>query len=263
MYDINNFAIDHVLRGIMTSTSDGSYMWSVNQITDPTLSITSDTAEVVDALGTTIATFNRGRTAEFSASNSLFDLSLYAAQLGVSKEIATGAAKITVPAFETLVFATGDTSKVLAHVPVANPTALYRLNGDGTLGTIYTADTTASATTFVYTQNSHTITLPTGLTNGTQLFIMYEYESENAVSVTGDAVNFPLAGKFVMEVLGSDVCDPTTLIHAFVIFPNAKLDANVDISFTSDGNHPFTIRANQAYCDAKKALFQIVVPHED
>ena len=66
-----------------------------------------------------------------------------------------------------------------------------------------------------------------------------------------------------MEVLGTDVCDQSTLIHAYVIFPNAKLDANVDISFATDGNHPFTIQAQQAYCDKEKRLFQIVVPDEE
>ena len=91
---------------------------------------------------------------------------------------------------------------------------------------------------------------------------MYEYESQNAVAVSGDAVNFPKAGKFIMEVLGTDVCDPTTLIHAYIIFPNAKLDANVDITFATDGTHPFTLKANQAYCDSKKTLFSIVIPQE-
>ena len=91
---------------------------------------------------------------------------------------------------------------------------------------------------------------------------MYNYAAENAVAVTGDALNFPKAGKFVMEVLGTDTCDPTTLIHAYLIFPNAKLDANVDISFTTDGKHPFKLICQQNYCDSKKVLFQIVVPEE-
>ena len=59
-FNINNFVIDHVLRGVMTS-ADGSYLWSINQITEPSLNITSETAEAVDALGSAIATFNRGK----------------------------------------------------------------------------------------------------------------------------------------------------------------------------------------------------------
>lgn len=236
-FDVNNFVIDHVIKGIMTSTADGSVMWSINQITEPSLSVTSETAEAVDALGTTIATFNRGKKAEFSANNSLFDLGLFAAQNGVAKQIASVGSKITAPAFETVTTAAGSTI-TLAHTPKAQIKEIYKLNGDGTLSTKFTNSTTASATQFVHTAGTPTITIPTGLVAGTQLFIQYEYETESAVAVTGDAINFPKAGKFIMEVLGTDVCDPTTLIHSFIIFPNARLDSNIDISFTTDGNHP-------------------------
>ena len=92
---------------------------------------------------------------------------------------------------------------------------------------------------------------------------MYEYESEKATAVTANAVDFPKAGKFVLEVLGTDVCDSDTLIHAYVVFPNAKLDGNVDYTFATDGTHPFTIRAMQHYCDKEKKLFTIVIPEEE
>lgn len=257
-YDVNNFVIDHVIRGYMASTADGSYMWSINQITDPSLSITSETAEATDALGSVITTFNRGKSAEFTASNSLFDLGLYAAQMGNSKQVASSTSKITVPCFETLTIASGDTTATLANVPTEDITEMFQLKGDGTMGTRYTASTNAAADTFV--QSGKTITVPTGFTG--QLFVVYNYASENAVAVTGDAVNFPKAGKFIMEILGTDVCDPTTLIHAYLVFPNAKLDANVDVSFTTDGAHPFTIQANQSYCDSQKTLFHLIIPQE-
>lgn len=265
MFDLNNFVIDHVLRGYMSSTADGSYMWSINQITDPSLSITSETADAVDAMGSTITTFNRGKQAEFTANNSLFDLGLYAAQLGTEKQVADSANKIKVPAFETIdvpadTVAGTPTNVTLAHTPIGALTEIHELKGDGTMGTKYIAGTAASDTEFVI--SDRTLTLPNGLSKGSQLFVVYEYESESAVKVTGNAVDFPKSGKFIMEVLGTDVCDPTTLIHAYVVFPNAKLDANVDISFTTDGAHPFTIRANQDYCDAEKPLFHIVVPEE-
>lgn len=261
-FDVNNFVVDHVLRGIMTSSADGSVMWSINQITEPSLSVTSETAEAVDALGSRIAVFNRSKNAEFTANNSLFDLGLYAAQNGVEKEIADDTKKIIAPAFENI-DVEGATSVTLKHMPNAVIKEIYGLKGDGTLGTRYTNSTQATGTTFVHTEGTDTITIPTGLAVGSQLFVMYEYESTQAVAVTGNAIDFPKAGKFVMEVLGTDVCDPTTLIHAFIIFPNAKLDANVDVSFTTDGNHPFTLQAQQAYCDKEKVLFKIVIPSED
>ena len=264
--DINNFVIDRVLRGLMTSTADGTVMWSINQIQDPSLSITMETSEAVDAIGTRIATFNRGKNAEFTANNSMFDLGLWAAQNGVEKEIASANAKIVSPIFETIaVPSTANTPVALKFEPTTAtiPKEIYQLKGDGTLGDKLTYSATAAAGKFTYDSSTHAITFPAAAVAGTQYFVQYEYESESAVSVTGDAINFPKAGKFVMEILGTDVCDTTTLIHAYLIFPNAKLDGNVDVSFTTDGNHPFTIQANQAYCDNKKVLFQLVIPEED
>ena len=266
MASVNNFIIDHVLRGIMFSTADGSYMWSVNQITDPSLNITSETAEAVDALGSTIATFNRGKQAEFSANNSIFDLPLLAAQNGVTPTVASSGNTITAPKFEEFEVATGDTTHVLAYDPIEDIEKVYVINGDGTLGQAYETAAAASATKFGWDASSKTLTYPTSTgapEPGTRFMVIYDYACESGTAVIADAVNFPKAGRFILEVLGTDVCDPTTLIHAYLDFPNAKLDANVDITFATDGNHPFTIQCQQAYCDSKKVLYKLIVPNED
>ena len=59
---------------------------------------------------------------------------------------------------------------------------------------------------------------------------MYEYETEDAVEVVNSAKNFPVGCKFIMEVLGCDVCDQTNLVYAYVIFNNAKLSPDFDWS---------------------------------
>ena len=261
---VNNFVIDHVLRGIMTK-KNGDYMWSINQISNPSLNVSlSDTAQAVDALGTPIVEFDRGRSAEFSAENSIFDLSLYAAQMGRGVEVASENTIVEVPAFEEFeVAGTDGETYVTKKAPIADLTRIYVLNEDGTLGKAFEVGT-ASDSTFAYDSETHTISLPTGLEKGTTMFVMYEYEArENATAVTADAINFPKAGVFTMEVLGTSVCDPDTLIHAFVKFPNAKLDGNVDYTFATDGTHPFTIKAMQEYCDKEKKLFSIIIPEEE
>lgn len=249
----------------MTSTADGSVMYSINQIEEPSLNITSEEATAVDALGTTIATYNRAKNAEFSASNSLFDLSLLASQMGTEKKVASSSTKLTVPIFETIDVVAGAGEVTLKYEPKAGAIdAIYELKGDSTLGTKYTA-TSGSATTdkFVYENSSKKISLPTSITEECQIFVMYEYESENAVSVAGTATEFPKAGKFVLEVLGNDVCDPTTLIYAYIVFPNAKLDSNIDLTFTTEGKHPFSLKCQQNYCDKDKKLFEIIIPQID
>lgn len=241
-FNINNFLIDHVIRGAMLSQTDNTVMWSVNQITDPSLSITSETAEAVDALGTPIATFNRAKSAEFSAANSIFDLGLLAGQQGRDKEIASSGATIKTPAFETITVPSPNTTPIeLAHTPIDTPQAIYKLNGDDTLST--KLEYSAEAGTGKFTYSAGAITFPTDAVAGDEYFVVYEYEAEEAVAVTGDSINFPKAGKFLMEVLGTDVCDQTKLIHAYIEFPNAKLSTDFDLSFTTDGTHPLILAA--------------------
>ena len=276
---INNFVIDHVLRGIMTN-SNGEYLWSVNQITNPSLSVTTENSQAVDALGSVIAEFDRARNAQFSAENSLFDLGLYAAQMGQSKNEASDTNKIEVPMFETVTLSNTNVDGsnleatqtsggkytyvyTLKKVPVEDIKYIYKLNGDGTLGTKFTLDTSAGESKFAYDSSSHKVSIPTSLIEGEQVFIMYNYKTNSGASVTADGINFPKGGKFTMEVLGVDTCDPDTVIYAYLIFPNAKLDSNIDYSFQTDGTHPFTIKALQDYCDSEKKLFTIVIPSEE
>lgn len=52
---IRNFAIDRIRRGIMLHSSTGEMLWAINQIENPSLNVSSETSEAVDALGTPIA----------------------------------------------------------------------------------------------------------------------------------------------------------------------------------------------------------------
>lgn len=205
-FDLNNFVIDRIVRGVALSQKDDSVLFSINQIQNASLNCASESTDAVDALGTPIATFYRAKSAEFSAENALFDMQLMATQLGTKKKVASAEAKITVPAMETFTVVEGGKHD-LKHTPKAAPAEIYALNGDSTFGVKYTKATAASAAEFAITGKS--ISLPTGIAVGTEMFVMYEYETENAVEVVNSATEFPVGCKFVMEVLGCDVCDQT------------------------------------------------------
>ena len=259
MFDINNFVIDRIIRGIALSQKDDSVLFSINQMQNASLNCASESTDAVDALGTPIATFYRAKSAEFSAENAIFDMNLMATQLGTAKKIATSTAKITAPATES--FSYGNGSYELKHNPKVVPNEIYVLNGDSTFGKKFVKGSAASATEFAITNK--TIALPTGLNESDELFVMYDYETENAVEVVNSATEFPVGCKFVMEVLGCDVCDQTTLVHAYIIFNNFKLSPDFDWSIATDGAHPFSGKAQQAYCDKEKRLFSIVIPSEE
>lgn len=259
--DINNFVVDRVLRGVMLSHTDGSAMFSINQITNPQLTVSSESTDAVDALGVPIQTFYRAKNAEFSAENALFDINLMAVQSGATKRVASSEKKIVTPAFETIDIDGTSATYTLKHTPVVAPERVYLLNPDSTLGTVYTKSTSATASAFAITGSI--ITPPTGLKAGDQLFVIYDYEATEAVSVVNSAQNFPTGGKFVMEVLGTDVCDSTKLIYAYLLFPNFKLSPDFDWTISTDSTHAFSGKAQQDYCSRDKQLFQLIIPGDE
>lgn len=281
-FDMTNFVIDHILRGIAIAKGDepklgvvdGDVLFSINQITNPSLSCTSESNDAVDALSIPIATFYRAKNAEFSAENALFDMNLMATQSGTKKVVAgVDNATVTVPLWAT-VDVTSEGEATLKHAPVdASKVKAYVLKGDGTLSDKLTVGTQASArtaiaisgTTVTYVYDANGVN---GFGANEQLFIMAEYvadgtESNGAVEITSSATKFPVGCKFIMEILGVDVCRQTDLLYAYLIFPNCKLSPDFDWTIATDSTHPFSMKAMQEYCDKEKKLFSIVIPETE
>lgn len=244
-FDINNFVIDRVTRGVALSQKDDSVLFSINQMQNVSLNCASESTDAVDALGTPIATFYRAKSAEFSAENAIFDMNLMATQLGTAKKVASSGSKITAPAMESFTYGTG--TYELKHTPKVAPNEIYVLNGDSTFGKKFKKGTNASESEFSIADK--TVKLPTGLNADDELFVMYDYETENAVEVVNSATEFPVGCKFIMEVLGCDVCDQTTLVHAYVIFNNFKLSPDFDWSnkiFATNFKAPYVHKERRA-----------------
>ena len=270
-FDLNNFVIDRVVRGIAVSQGDnsklgigaGDVLFSINQITNPSLNCTSESTDAVDAMSVPIATFYRAKTAEFSAENALFDMNLMATQSGTTKKVASATTTIEAPCFQTIDVEASKLEYTLAHTPSTTPKA-YVLNGDGTLGEKIVVQTNATGKAIAI--SGTTVTLAEGAyAAGSQLFFMYDYVADGskdngAVEVANSAKNFPVGCRFIMEILGADVCDQTNLIYAYLVFPNAKLSPDFDWSIATDSTHPFSLKAMQEYCDKEKKLFSIIIP---
>ena len=55
-FDISSFVIDRAIRGTMFKKGTYELLWSLNQITDPSISMTADSTDAVDAIGVPIMT---------------------------------------------------------------------------------------------------------------------------------------------------------------------------------------------------------------
>ena len=259
------------MRGVLFSTTTREALWSVSQISSFSISVTTDSQDAVDATGSPIMTFYRAKQCEITAENALWDLGLFAAQGGGDQALvaSTATVKYPVPIFDEITLASA-TSATLTHTPLL-PTGetyavpyVYKLNGDGTLGT--KLECAGSTSAGHYTQAGTALTFASGdLAIGDTIIAFYEYEANGtsgtqALKLQNTAKDFPKAGKFVLEILACDPCDKSTLYYAYLIMPSATLAPDVDLDFSTDATHSFTLRAQQDYCDKDKVLYTLICP---
>lgn len=255
---IKNFIVDRVVRGNMYDRGTDELLWSLNQIQSPSLSMESETVDAVDALGTPIMTFDRSKSCTFSAENAIFDLKLLGQQVGT--EAVENPATI-IPVFEECEVKGGKIT--LEKDPVDEVAYLYVLDSDGSVGeTIYLEgkEMPEGAKTFKQGESKVEFIL-TGVEDGSRIFASYDYEGK-ATYIVNSAKEFPKAGKFVMEVLGRDVCNPTTEVFAYLVLPNAKLSASTEVSFETEMSQAFELTAQQDYCSKTNELFVLIIPED-
>lgn len=275
MADINSFVYDRAIRGAMLDSNTKEVLWTLNQIREPNLSVTTENQQPVDALDVPIMTIYRAKTLEFSGENALWDLPLMAAQGGTKVTKASDAAgtSVVVPIFDEITIGQDGataTSVTLRHTPyTSDPDGdalqfVYLLSGDGSIAKKFEVAEEAAAGKFSIAEKA--LTFNSGdLKVGDKILAIYDYQADgttegDAMVMTHDGVTFPTAGTFVLECLVRNPCDKATLYYAYFEMPSAQLSPDFDMTFTADMTHPFTIQAFPDYCDPEKRLLRVIVP---
>lgn len=213
------------------------------------LSTSSETADVVNNVGSVICTFDRSKSAELSGENAIFDLSLLAVQHGTEVEKTVEAA----PCFETIEVTADNKGKEISlkHTPLDDTMVkVYTLNGDSSL-----------AAPLTVTVADGKFTIP-GTVTAAQILVSYEYQPTAASAVVVSSDKFATTHRVVVEVIGCDVCNKSELIFSYLIFPTGKMSSDTELSFGSDLVHSFTITAQVDYCSVDKKLFMMIIPED-
>lgn len=250
---MSQFALDRVISVAGNYVKDNSIAFIADQITDPTLSFTSELEDVVDARGNVVMQLQGARGATFGASNAFFNTQILAAQTGGKiKDEAVEFTKYDIVALDK------DKKGVLTAEPKGTAAAdftVYKLEKDNS----FTTATALTATTD-YTYATKAITVVNeAAKEGDKYLVVYQ------ASVTGehivakaDATNELM--NVTAEVLLRELCDES-LCFAYIIM-RGKMSGEAEWSMTRDGNHGFEITAMPAYCDADKKLVEVVIVKE-
>lgn len=260
---INGLVIDRVLQATGFSKSTGEPIYRLTQVQNPSLTSSADQVDALSNTGTKIMSFDRNANATFSAENSIKDLGLLAAQLGTTVTEASATKKVIVPAFDMIDIVEGTTEYAVKHTPIATPT-VYVLNGDGSLGVKITNDTAAAEGKFAYAEGKITIVIGGAIKAGDQLVAMYDYEADGAaakaVSVEASSNVFAKPHRLVVEVLAYDPCEPDVMIYLYLVFNNARMSRNFDLTLDTESSHSFEIECMVDFCSKDKQLFKVIIP---
>lgn len=253
MLNKNELILDKVRSLTAHDLSTNALLFRLTSLEEPTLSCTTESEEVTDAIGSIITTMYRAKKATFSASNSLFSLDLAARQFGSEKEVATAENKIVDYTYEILTIA--NKKVTLAHVPHSAVKYIYSIV-DGEIGTVYTAGAAVTETEF--TINGKEINVPTGLTG--KVYVEYDYENENAMRVKNMTGTQPEACSLIIYAYFRDKCNENIVYSGKIICPKAKLNPEqVELALTSTGKHAFEFKFQKDYCSEEEELFSIII----
>ena len=236
------FALDRVLSVAGTDVIDNKVLFLADQIVDPSLSFTSETEDIVDAMNNVVMVMENGRGATFGASNAFFNTQILAAQVG--GEVESGDAEIT--KYDIVTLGEGGKAKLSATTE-ATKAQVYKLSSDGSLTTAEAVEGTISA---------GEITVADGAKDD-KVLVVYtaKVTASEKLSAFADAKNKLM--NVTAEVLLRDLCKEE-LYYGYIIM-RGKLSGEAEWSMTRDGNHAFEIRCFPEYCGDKKLVDVIIV----
>jgi hypothetical protein len=281
--DLSTFVPERPIYAV-GENSDGSLAWMTNQLMDFQISVDAEEDTKTDANGNTIFSISRAKSCDVSFTTPLLTLELVASMNGSEVERGSNTNLIPVPKFETvkLVATSGkvtiDTTTTtisLAQVvrnsgtvgtPVYKVSAAFLTKDGSTRKKLEKGTTTPASGEFVFTKGSGSADTVTVLNadydEGSSILITYEYDTADAIQIVNSAEEFPVASVVKVLVRGYDICDKTSPIYAYFIFPAAKFQTNYTLGMALDQNIDCNLTCSYDYCSEARELYRMVVAGE-
>lgn len=288
--DLSTFVPERPIYAV-GENSDGSLSWMTNQLMDFQISVDSEEDTKTDAQGNTIFSISRAKSCNVSFTSPLFTIDLVAEMNGTTVDRGTS---IVAPKFETIKLV-AETNKVVigstyttiyldkfvvnsgtAGVPAYRISATL-LTKDGSAKKKLVYDKTATQSSdistgeFMFTEhtgdtapaNKDNITiLNSDYADVSSILITYEYTTTSAIQMVNSAEEFPVASIVKVLVRGYDVCDKTSPIYAYFIFPSAKFQTNYTLGMALDQNIDCNLTCSYDYCSDARELYRMVIAGE-
>lgn len=248
-FKLGDIIVDRITYGVAENFND-ELLYVLTQLADATIDVTAESKDAVDANGTLIKRFWKGKTGTFTANNAMLNLNILGAMSGEQPLIASTTNTLVMPKIITV--PAGATDVKLDNV-VEGSVKVNALSNSGAMGDSYKKGTTASATEYGLTTDG--AFTPPKAADVTQYIVKFDRTVESGTAIKNKADKFPDTIKLTLKVLAVDPCTADTVRAAYVELPSFQVSPETSVSLTTDAQMEYKGDLQCNYCSADKELY--------
>ena len=271
MFILGNHTIDEILQAVATDFKQTEIYYTVDQLQDASIAITSDPREITDKNGNIVRRIFKSKNGEFNSTNAFLHPALMNAASGSDIEQASDQHPIDMPKIIVAQAKSGATVDVDVTGAGAD-LKVIGIYGNGANSNKITVKTTGDASfdpekgTGDVILADDTLTIPAIGTTGeypVSYMIMYTRSAESGYKLTNTADKFPSAVTLTLWASYVDPCSED-LKPMYIVIPNFMADPSVTINLSSENQEvDFNGTLQVDYCSGVKVLYYIYYPDEE
>lgn len=238
--NINDITISSIETITAFDVSDGSYLFTLDELQSATIAQTEEKADVTGKNGRKLTSLKRNKAVTISGNNGLVSGGLMAIQTGGSFENKT----TTVLWTDYLTVSSNAATSTYKAVGTAGNEieTVYVKNADGTLGDELKQDSAVGEGKFTYSPSTKAFAFNSGdLADGTEIVVFYERQIQANVLDNSSEKHSGKATLYV-DALGEDTCSNVYRIQFYV--PKADFSGEFSLEMSdSQTVHAFEAEA--------------------
>lgn len=226
------YAFKKTRRIIINDLATKMHRVTLNDLKNLTINGSQDTVYAEGQNGAKLAAFDVNKVASITAENGTIDEGYLALQVGSEVVKVTNGSSVLIR--EEFEIKDGDTTVTLSYKAtgmIGNEVKyIYKADGNGLPGDVYTQNATESAKEFSYNPDTKAITLPTDVFKaGDTVIIDYYPRFSEYEEIANDAEKFSMSGEVIVDAWFTDICTEVD-VPLQLYLPKGKISGTVNIS---------------------------------
>lgn len=248
------------VTSVVVNHLDGSFWFELTEPTDFSIQVATDTKEKTGKGGRVLSSVDRNKNITVSVTNALMNGGLQEAQSGA--RFTKGATLMRREDYLTVSEGKALTTRKAVGTIGAEIKYVIVLKNGVKMSALEQASA-ASQGKFAYTPTTKTLTFHTDITDGTEIFVAYDYKADG-YSLEDSSDKTSEYAEIYVNCLSEDVCNKNAIYATQYFIPKAKISGNYSLGVTdNDNNHSFEAKATNSGCGTSSKLWSYRIVGQD